>query len=342
MLITSCNSESEAVSEAWNAFVCSAASATISHLYEWRRIITDAYGHRTFYLTVRQNSNIVGILPLVQVKSRLFGNTLSSMPFQDYGGIIANSIDECRELLDGALQLKKECKAESLELRYRNAVFANEGKIRKDKATLIMDISKGSEALWKSFSPKLRNQIRKAQKSGLSTQYGGAELLEDFYRPFAANMRDLGSPIHHPEFFKKMFSEFRENARVLLVKEERRIIGGLIALFHKETVVVPWASSLRHYFSKCPNNLLYWDAIQHACDRGYRLFDFGRSSIGSGTYNFKLQWGAQPVQLHWQVFAKTIRTKENANLRFASAIWKHCPVALTNYLGPYIRKFLIN
>jgi serine/alanine adding enzyme len=343
MTIT-CKSEGEAVSHLWDEFVCASPSATLSHLYSWRQAIAEAYGHKTFYFTARQDGKIVGLLPLVQVKSRLFGNVLSSMPFQDYGGIIANDEEAFRALLDQALSLEKECGAKSLELRQRDASFPLEGRLRQDKATLILDISPGSENLWKSLSPKVRNQIRKAQKSGLSTQIGGAELLEEFYHPFAVNMRDLGSPVHHPGFFQKLFAAFGNKAHVHLVREGNQTIGGLIVLFFKDAAIVPWASCYRQHFPKCPNNLLYWETIQYACSRGCTSFDFGRSSIDSGTYNFKLQWGAQPVPLNWQIFSQNVSAsaEESKSLQMASKIWKHIPMVVANSVGPYLRKHLTN
>lgn len=336
-----CKSEGEAVSGEWDDYVARSPEATVSHLYGWRRVVSEAYGHETFYLTVRRRGKVSGILPLVQVKSRLFGNVLSSMPFQDYGGIVADDMESAGALLDQALQLKKRCGAHSLELRQRTAVLAEQGKSWKDKATLILDISAGPERLWKSFSPKVRNQVRKAQKSGLHVQTGGSELLEEFYRPFAVNMRDLGSPVHHLKFFREIFAAFGERARVMLVREGKDAIGGLIALFFRDTAVVPWASCYRRYFPKCPNNLLYWEAIQHACNRECRCFDFGRSSTDSGTYRFKLQWGAAPHQLQWRIFSDG-DPGESRTLRLASAVWKQIPLSLANYLGPRIRKYITN
>lgn len=342
--IVLCESEGEAVSEGWDGFVTTTPSATVSHLYGWRRIISEAYGHSPLYLIARRNGETTGILPLFHIKSRLFGNTLCSMPFQDYGGIVAHDEESARALLDRALQLKDELGAGSLELRHRDLVHVGAGTVRTDKATLILDISSGVESLWKSLSPKVRNQVRKAQKSGLSTRIGGAELLEEFYRPFAVNMRDLGSPVHHRRFFEKLFSVFGDSAGVMLVCEGSKTVGGLIALFLKDTVVVPWASCYRQYFSKCPNNLLYWDAIQNACARSCTMFDFGRSSVGSGTYNFKTQWGAQPIQLNWLILPGTHAPAktDGAGLQLASSLWKHIPVAWANALGPLVRKHLAN
>jgi FemAB-related protein (PEP-CTERM system-associated) len=332
--------------DAWEAFVAAAPDATLSHLYVWCRIISGSYGHKAVYLMARRSGCIAGVLPLIQVKSRLFGNVLSSMPFQDYGGIVAGDPEAAKVLLQHALRLKNECAADYLELRHRNPVLAGEGSLREHKATLILDISSGGKNLWKVFSGKVRNQVRKAEKSGLATHLGGAELLDEFYRVFAVNMRDLGSPVHHAAFFARIFSEFGDNARILVVRDGKRTVGGLIGLMYKDTMTVPWASSLRDYFGKCPNNLLYWDAIQCACERGCKFFDFGRSSIGSGTYHFKLQWGAQPIKLHWQVFDKdrgsASAITEDARFRLASGIWKRLPVSFATFLGPHLRKYITN
>jgi len=250
-------------------------------------------------------------------------------------------------LLDRALQLRNECGADCIELRHRAPMFEEEGLLRQDKVTLMLDISSDSENLWKTLSSKVRNQVRKAEKSGLSTRLGGAELLEEFYQVFAVNMRDLGSPVHHPDFFAQIFSEFGDRARLLVVRDGHRTIGGLIGLFFEKTMIVPWASCLREYFPKCPNNILYWNAFQIAKEFGCNTFDFGRSSIGSGTYNFKLQWGAKPVQLNWQSFYKkrqpaAVGLSENGKMVAASKLWSHLPVKLTVLLGPAIRKYIAN
>jgi FemAB-related protein (PEP-CTERM system-associated) len=341
---TICNSDGEAVSEQWDAFVEATPMATVSHLYGWRKVVTNSYGHKTFYLTALRAGEIVGILPLVHIKSRLFDNILVSMPFQDYGGIIAQDEDSFRQLLEHALRIKKENGAQSLELRDRRQLFLSPGCPYGDKATLVLDISPGEEKIWMSFSPKVRNQVRKAQKLGLVTQIGGVELLEEFYRPFSVNMRDLGSPVHHLKFLSQIFSVFGDNVRIVLVRDGLKTVGGLIAFFFKNTVIVPWASCYRQYFPKCPNNVLYWNTIQYACERGCTIFDFGRSSMGSGTYNFKTQWGAQPELLHWQIFnqGSSLSQSENSGLQMASAVWKHIPLVIANIAGPRLRGFIKN
>ena len=347
---TTCTSNSEAVSRDWDAFVETDPNATLSHLGGWRDIVSTAYEHQTFYLTACNDGKTTGILPLVHIRSRLFGNSLVSMPFQDYGGVVAEDQETFQALLDHALRLKEERGAGFVELRYRHEppVFAiSAGTAHGDKSTLVLDLSPGADNLWKSFSPKVRNQVRKAQKSGLTVQIGGAELLNEFYRPFAVNMRDLGSPVHHPRFFSEVFKAFDDKVHLVLIREGSKTVGGLIVFFHKNTAVVPWASCYRNYFSKCPNNLLYWETMQYACSRGCTQFDFGRSSLNSGTYHFKLQWGAVPFLLHWQVYGggmidNTRQATEGRAFRIASTIWKHIPIAVADVVGPRVRRFLSN
>jgi FemAB-related protein (PEP-CTERM system-associated) len=268
------------------------------------------------------------------------------MPFLDYGGICTFNEKSERALFMKALGLRDSCRAQYLELRHKDA-RENGGILRQDKVDMALDLTPGHDFIWKNMAPKVRNQVRKASKSGLRTQIGGAEYLEHFYRVFAINMRDLGSPVHSPSFFANIIREFADRARIVIVFDGRKTVGSLICLFYRDSASVPWASSLREYFPKCPNNLLYWDTIRYACVRGCKDFHFGRSSIGSGTYRFKQQWGTQERQLNWQFYFRQptqIHTSiaENPKYQLAAQVWKRLPLSITLLLGPYLRKYLTN
>jgi FemAB-related protein (PEP-CTERM system-associated) len=332
--------------QAWDEFVATSRQSNLAHLYCWNTIIERSYSHAPYYLMAREGSEIAGILPLIRMKSSLFGSVLCSMPFLDHGGILAQAATARDAMLARSLQLRDQFGFKVLELRNQSCEQAFDGRTREDKATLILDLHPGADAIWKGLPPKVRNQVRKAEKCGLHTEIGGAEFLDDFYRIFAVNMRDLGSPVHHPAFLANIFREFGSNALLMVVREGSKTVGGLIGLIFKDTLAVPWASSLREYFPKCPNNLLYWHAIEQACLRGCNSFDFGRSSLASGTYNFKAQWGAQPVPLCWQYFCRSGSSSgsgsESKVMHMASKLWSHLPVSLTLFLGPLIRKHLSN
>jgi len=337
---------SEQECDLWDQFVTATRDSTIAHLFCWQRVVQEAYGHRGFYLIASKGREIVGVLPLVRVKGFWLGNTLCSMPFLDYGGILAPEPVVVQLLLNHALTLRDKCRADALELRHQQPVEAG-GELRLDKVSMVLDISAGRDGVWNNLPAKVRNQVRKAAKEGLCTHFGGADLLEEFYSVFAVNMRELGSPVHNMAFFAAILKHFRKDAGVIVVREGTKTVGGLLYLFYKESIIVPWASSLRNYFSKCPNNLLYWEAMQMACGRACHSFDFGRSSIGSGTYKFKEQWGAKPVQLNWQLFPRKnlpapTPLSQNPKYLLAARLWRHLPLSVTILLGPHIRKFITN
>lgn len=247
-------------------FVYRSPHASLSHLSCWQNIIARTYCHRTYYLMFRRDNEIQGVLPLIWL-GRFFRNVLCSMPFLDSGGILALDHTSGSALLAKAVGLRDAFKARYLELRHKDAMEPV-GTLRQDKADMVLDLSPGHDSLWQAIGPKVRNQVRKAMKSGLTTKLGGSEFLDDFYGVYAINMRDLGSPVHSAAFFANIFREFSGRARILIVCDGGKTVGALICLFYKDSVFVPWASSLRTYFPKCPNNILYWNAIQYSCENG--------------------------------------------------------------------------
>ena len=158
---------------------------------------------------------------------------------------------------------------------------------------MTLPLAASIEAQWKGFNAKLRNQIRKSELSGLSIRVGGGTEVGTFYDVFARNMRDLGTPVYSRQLFESLLHTFPEACRVLTVRDDRHVVAGAIAVAHRDTLEVPWAASRRDALPRCPNHRLYWELIQHAIKAGFRQFDFGRSSPGSGPFKFKAQWGAK-------------------------------------------------
>jgi lipid II:glycine glycyltransferase (peptidoglycan interpeptide bridge formation enzyme) len=192
----------------------------------------------------------------------------------------------------------------------------------------------------------VRNQIRKAERAGLTVEYGAAEGLAAFYETFSARMHDLGSPVHALSFLSQVVETFGPCARVALVKKDGATIGGLVALRFNDRIVVPWASSLKEYFAFCPNMLLYWETIKTACAAGCTRFEFGRSTRHSGTYEFKRQWGAEEEPLYWYripVAAERARSTAPAlaGSEWLVRMWQHLPLTVTRHIGPHLRRYLI-
>lgn len=325
----------------WNTFVESCAGRTNYHQYGWRKVIEESFGHRTHYLVAREDEGrICGVLPLAHLKSALFGNFLVSLPFFNYGGLLYSEEGAAAALLESSRRLRDELGAEHVELRH--LYTPQQGlPARNHKVTMLLELAESVEAQWQRLDPKVRNQVRKAEKTGLSVLTGQLELLDGFYRVFCRNMRDLGTPVYPERFFRQVLESFPEATRIISVQREGKTIAAGLLSWYADTLEVPWASSIRDYRELCPNNLLYWEAIRFAIGHGFARFDFGRSTPGEGTFRFKKQWGAEPHQLHWNYLVSAGQplpelSPSNPKYRLAIGIWQRLPLALTNLLGPPI------
>ena len=325
----------------WDSFVESARDATLYHRFGWKGVIAKSFGHQCYYLAaIDQNGAWQGILPLVHMRSRLFGSFLISVPFVNYGGLLCNNEATGRLLLGEADQLRRSLKAAHVELRHLSDTF--EGlPTKQHKVTMILNLATEAERQWQAFNAKLRNQIRKAQKSGLKPLVGRLDLLDGFYNVFARNMRDLGTPVYAKAFFRNILETFPETTRIFAVYHEKEMIAAGIGCWFRDTLEIPWASSVSEYKAFCPNNMMYWEAIRFAIEKGFRNFDFGRSTPHEGTYNFKRQWGALPVQLHWQYLMDSGNgmpdlNPSNPKYRSAIRLWQRLPLPVTKFFGPLI------
>jgi FemAB-related protein (PEP-CTERM system-associated) len=316
----------------------------LAHAPEWVSVIRTAYGHDPLYLRAEDPEGRRGALPAFIVRRPLGGTVVSSMPFLDGGGpcsssrtvadaLVVRLIDEARRL--GADRVELRC-AERLGIAQRPM---------EHKVNLTLSLPPEAGRLWRQLDGSVRNQIRKAERSGLSIEIGGGEKLDDFYAIFAMRMRELGSPVHARRFFGAIVDAFADRARLTVVRKGTTPVGGLVALAFKDVFTVPWASCLSEYRALCPNMLLYWETIRSACAQGFHRFDFGRSTRGSGTYRFKRQWGAEEEALFWYTIPMSggrLRHHQSAgrSAAFLTESWRRLPLGVTRRLGPHIRKYL--
>jgi len=330
----------------WDRYVSEHWCATPYHLSGWQTVIEETYGHRSFFLLAERRQQIVGVLPLVHIRHPLSGNRLISMPFLDMAGVLADSENIAGQLRQAALQLMCRIGASGLELRQRDDQGERGATTEAGQRVLmLLDLPADPETLQRSFRAKLRNQIRKPLALGLETRSGGEEFLDDFYRVFVVNMRDLGSPVHSRSFLAAILKEFASLARVFVVyRSGRPVAASLVFQFHN-TVYNPWASSLRKHRDSKPNMLLYWSMLAYACEQGCTQFDFGRSGVDEGTYRFKQQWGARPAPLCWLTIPNpacarpgTPATGDNRGFQLAARLWSKIPVPISRVIGPAIRK----
>jgi FemAB-related protein (PEP-CTERM system-associated) len=325
---------------ACDAYVIAHPSGKFYHRPAWLGIVRRAFGRQTRYLTAESGGRIVGVLPLVFFRSRVFGHFAVSMPFLNYGGILADTPAVERALLDRATDEAKKAGAAHLELRHTRQLFP-ELPARRHKVAMTLRLESTPGRQWELLDRKVRNQVRKAEKSNLEAEHGGIEMLDAFYEVFSRNMRDLGTPVYGVNFFREVLSTFPESTRVFVVRSAKQPVAASLVVWHRGKIEVPWASSIREFNPLCANVLLYWEMLKFSSAGGFTTFDFGRSTRGEGTFHFKRQWGAEPRELVWEYWTDgghSIPDLSPANPRFGLAIkaWQHLPVKVATTLGPFI------
>ncbi|MEP6890442.1 MAG: FemAB family XrtA/PEP-CTERM system-associated protein [Nitrospirota bacterium] len=337
--------QSDQESHDWDQYVLGCQTASGYHLSAWRGVIHEVFGHPTTYLMARDERGVVrGVLPLVLLSSVTFGRFFISLPFFNYGGLIADNGEAMTALKEAAERQAQSVKASHIELRHQEPCGIDWPSSQR-KVSMRAQLPSQFDELWNGFSSKLRSQVRRAQKEGMTVRVGGTECVEEFYEVFSRCMRDLGTPVYGKKFFDVMVKAFPKESRICVVSLGRVPLAAGFLYGFRDTLEIPWASSDKRYNRLSPNMLLYSSALQYACQQGFRLFDFGRSTPDSGTYRFKEQWGAKPCQLYWYYWlagGQSIPKLNPDNPKFKAAIslWQRLPLPVANLIGPHIVKYL--
>jgi FemAB-related protein (PEP-CTERM system-associated) len=307
----------------------------------WLTVLERSLGHSPYCLEAIDGTGTRGFLALACVRSKLFGRFLVSLPYVNYGGIVADDEHTAELLIDRAVELAKRLDVRYLELRSEaGQAHPALDQSRSDKVHMRLGLPKSTSELWDKLPAKVRNQIRKAQKSELTVAWGREDLLKEYYAVFSENMRDLGTPVYSRRLFLETLREFGERAEFCVVRASRQPVASAMLLHGWGVTEVPSASSLRRFNHTCANMLLYWNLLERAIQRHQTCFDFGRSTKDSNTFRFKKQWGAEPIAAEWQYFARcgSIVEMRRDNPRYLRIIrtWQSMPLWLTRLIGPHI------
>ena len=344
-LVTSVLGRTDADVLAWDTYVLDSPRTSGYHLTGWRRVIEEAFGHRTYYLVAQdEHGTVQGIAPLVLLASRGFGRFLVSLPFVNYGGLVATSSHASQVLEGSAIETARGLDAAHIELRHEWPLETGWVSTER-KVAMRLSLPESYEVLVKGFPSKLRSQVRRAQKEGMTTRIGGSECLDEFYAVFSRCMRDLGTPVYAKSFFAKILEVFPKEARICIVSHGGGPVAAGFLYGFRSSLEIPWAASDKRFNKLAPNMMLYGAVLEYACQQGFQVFDFGRSSPDSGTYRFKEQWGAQPHQLYWYYWMGQGRqvpqlNPQNPKYALAIRLWQNLPLPIANLLGPHIVKYL--
>jgi len=324
----------------WNRYVESNPAASIYHRAEWKELIEKTFGHAGFYFAARNSDDeIIGLLPLIRLNSSLFGDFMVSMPYFNYGGAVADHPLIEQQLMQAVANHAANLGVSHIE--YRDDIPRDVFPARTEKVNMILSLPGTHDALWQTFTPKLRAQIRRPQREKPQLLQGGEEYLNDFYAVFTRNMRDLGTPVYSKVFFRNILKNFPDACHIMVIRLDNRPVAAGFLIGHRDKLEIPWASTIKSVNHLSINMLLYWEVLKYAIDRQFRQFDFGRSSKNTGTYRFKQQWGAQPRQLYWHYWlpdggSLPALSPDNPRYALAIKIWKQLPLFVTTGLGPLI------
>ncbi|NOZ37673.1 MAG: FemAB family PEP-CTERM system-associated protein [Gammaproteobacteria bacterium] len=318
--------------------------ASIYHDPRWVPLIKKVFGHDSHHIVALESGSVVGVLPMVQLKSLLFGNFMVSMPYFNYGGAIADNADVMRSLLKSAHELSDDLGCSHIEMRFDQAQDIGLP-VHTEKVTMLLDLPDEPDLLWGAIGSKRRAQVKRPIREGVEFLIGGEELLDEFYSVFSSNMRDLGTPVYGKVFFREILRTFGGYSFISIVRLKGEPVGAGFLLGYQGKLEIPWASTLRKYNRLGINMYMYWNILKCAIEKKYQVFDFGRSSKDAGTLRFKKQWGSKERQLYWYYDMKKDAvlpglSPSNKKYQVAISAWRRMPVNLTRVIGPHIVKNL--
>lgn len=327
----------------WDAYVERAATATFFHRAGWKTVLETAFAHNTYFLYAQDEGVIVGILPLAQVKSALFGNTLSSLPFCVYGGIVADNEQAAQALRQEACRLAESLRVGALELRNREASQAN-WPVKELYYTFRKAIEPTDEVNLKAIPNRQRAMVRKGIEEGLLSEWDDG--IERLYRVYAESVRNLGTPVFSAQYLRILQEVFGDDCSVLMITHSERDVAAVMSFYFRDEVIPYYGGSTGAARTlKGANHFMYWELMRRSREQGYRLFDFGRSKAGTGPYSFKKNFGFEPRALPYEYYLVTSDAMPDVNplnpkYRLMISVWSKLPLPVANFVGPFLARSL--
>jgi FemAB-related protein (PEP-CTERM system-associated) len=332
----------------WDGFVEKHAQGSPFHLTAWQRTISGSFGYEPRHLAARDPSGgeIIGVLPLFLVRSRLFGRLLVSTPQAAYGGVLSRTEAVARKLLGRVRDLARAENVEYLELRnFRNDAHDPDMPSKDLYVTFRQELFEDPEKNMSAIPRKTRAEIRRGTSHGLECKVDGIGIPE-FFHIYSQSVRELGTPVFSPRLFSNGKKQFGEKCRIFSVHHEGKPVAAVWTLFFNDQVLPYYGGSIRMYNRYAVNNFMYGMLIRYGCENGYRLFDFGRSKKGTGSFDFKKRWGMQMSDLPYRydlVRRQSMPDTSPLNPKYALAIriWRRLPLWATRTIGPHIARHFI-
>lgn len=328
--------------EKWDSYVENHPESTFFHKAGWQDVIEKSFGHKTYFLFVENKNEITGILPMANISSLLFGNSLVSTPFCVYGGAIANDEKTIDILYERASELAKELKLDHFETRHSKNKYKDWPE--KDLyVTFRKEMSAVPEENMMAIPRKQRAMVRKGIKAGLRTEI--TEDVDIFYKIYSLSVRNHGTPVFSKKYFKILKDIFSEQCEIRVVFKGANPISTVMSFYFKDEVLPYYGGGTLDGRKYKAFDFMYWDIMKDSCMNGYKIFDYGRSKKGTGSYSFKKNWGFVPEPLHYQydlLGSGKIPDVNPLNPKYQLFIkmWQKLPLPVANIIGPFIAKNL--
>jgi FemAB-related protein (PEP-CTERM system-associated) len=333
----------DAIEAAWDRVVLAMPRGTVFHRAGWSRVVETAFSHATHYAFAERDGAITGVLPLARVKTRLFGDTLISAPFCVYGGVLAADAESEAALVAHAEALLTRTGASALEFRYREPpdTLAWDGWAERPQlyVTFRKSIAADHDANMKAIPRKQRAMVRKGIQNGL-TSVAGRD-VGVLHRVYAESVRNLGTPVFSRRYFRILMEVFGGDADVVTVLDKETPVTSVLNFYFRDEVLPYYGGGTAAARGRAGNDFMYWEVMRRAADRGCRMFDFGRSKLGTGALAFKRNWGFEAANLQYRIKLKpgeAIPDLNPLNPKYALfiAAWKRLPLPVANAVGPFI------
>jgi FemAB-related protein (PEP-CTERM system-associated) len=324
---------------AWAAFVAGCPEATFFHRIEWRELIEDVFRHRTHYLVAERGGQLAGVLPLVRVRSWLFGDALVSLPFAVYGGAAVSDDAARAELHRAACELARELGVQHLELRNRHVTepdWPRQDLYVTFRKALLPEV----EANLLAIPRKQRAMVRKGIERGLTSEIDAG--VGRFFELYADNQQRHGTPPLPRRYFEALRAAFGDDCQVLTVLDPQgSAVSSVVSFFFRDEVLPYYAGDDVAARELAANDFKYWELMRRACERGLKVFDYGRSKRDTGSFDFKKNWGFEPQALQYEYHLlrrEAIPQNNPSNPKYRAFIagWRRLPRPVANALGPYI------
>lgn len=323
----------------WDAFVLACPDATFFHRAAWQSILRNVFRHPTYFLYAEQDGKIEGVLPLAHIKSRLFGNSLIALPFAVYGGVAATTPEATTALEQEAQSLARKLDVDHLEFRNiqpRHADWPTQDLYVTFRKAILADVDANMQAIPR----KQRAMVRKGINNGLVSTVDRKS--DRFFKLFADNVHRHGTPALPKRYFDTLLQVFGDDCEILTVTTpEGKPLSSVLSFYFRDEVLPYYAGDDETARNFAANDFKYWELMRRSCERGFKVFDYGRSKVGTGPYSFKKNWGFEPQALHYEycLYKRDSipqNNPNNAKYKLLIETWRRMPIGLANLIGPHI------